>query len=178
MNRAIAVVTMAMLVGGAPAPVAGQAAGKADALPTGWSARPDGDKDLTNVKFVAMGQGYHVTLGPATVFYRKTDDGKGPFHLVAKFTQTKAPGHPEGYGLFYGGNDLAGAGQRYTYFLVRGDGQFLIKRRNGKETSVVAPWTAERSGDQSARDRYEAGSDEGHFLSEWTRGPLDTGHAG
>lgn len=43
----------------------------------------------------------------------------------------KAPKHPEGYGLFIGGRDLEGPGQTYTYFLVRGDGKFNIKRRDG-----------------------------------------------
>ncbi len=56
-------------------------------------------------------------------------------------TQTRPARHPEAYGIFIGGADLQGAGQRYTYFLVRQDGKFLVKRRDGEATSVVVPWS-------------------------------------
>ncbi len=49
----------------------------------------------------------------------------------------------EGYGLVFGGESLAEdeARQHYSYFLVRGDGTYLIKRRDGPSTSVVRDWT-------------------------------------
>jgi hypothetical protein len=51
--------------------------------------------------------------------------------------------HSEGYGLFMGGQSLAGKAQKYTYFLVRDDGSYLIKRRDGENTSEVSKgWTA------------------------------------
>ena len=65
-------------------------------------------------------------------------DGSGPFHTLATFTQTKPSKHPEGYGLFLGGKGLDGAAQRYLYFLVRQDGSYLIKRREGEKTSDVS----------------------------------------
>ncbi len=112
-------------------------------LPEGWAARTDRDAPLANVKFVTMGDGFHATMGPAAILYRASDKANGPFHTVATFTQTKAPTHPEGYGLFFGGKALGGEGQQYTYFLVRGDGKFLIKKRNGAETSNVSDgWVA------------------------------------
>jgi hypothetical protein len=112
-------------------------------LPEGWSARTDRDAPLSNVKFVTMGDGVHATMGPAAIFYRESDKVNGPFHTLATFTQTKAPTHPEAYGLFFGGKALNGEGQQYTYFLVRGDGKFLIKQRNGAETrNVTDGWTA------------------------------------
>ncbi len=112
-------------------------------LPEGWSARPDGKGSIANVKFVTMGPGYHVTLGDATILYRKTDQVAGRFHTLATFTQTTTPKHPEGYGLFVGGQGLDGANQKYTYFLVRGDGTFLIKQREGdKTTNISQGWTA------------------------------------
>ena len=111
-------------------------------LPAGWSARPDDTGDLKNVKFVTMGPGYHVTLGPATILYRKSDRANGPFHTLATFQQTKKLEHSEGYGLFMGGEALDGKGQKYTYFLVRGDGKFIIKRRNGPtDPATIVPWT-------------------------------------
>ena len=112
-------------------------------LPAGWSARPDGTADLKNVKFVTMGPGYHVTLGPATILYRKSDRANGPFHTLATFNQTKKLEHSEGYGLFMGGEALDGKGQKYTYFLVRDDGSYLVKRRDGDKTrEITKGWTA------------------------------------
>lgn len=110
-------------------------------LPAGWSARTDRDAPMANVKFAPMGSGFHVTLGPATVLYRSADQANGPFHTLATFTQTKAPMHPEAYGLFVGGQNLSAPTQQYTYFLVRGDGKYLIKRRDGANTSVIKDWT-------------------------------------
>ena len=111
------------------------------ALPAGWSVRSDEDAGTANVKVVAMGKGIHVTLGPAIILYRDKMAGSGPFHTLATFTQTKAPTHPEGYGLFVGGQSLNAPTQQYTYFLVRGDGTYLIKRRDGANTSVIKDWT-------------------------------------
>lgn len=112
-------------------------------LPAGWSARPDGTGDLKSVKFVTMAPGYHLTLGPATILYRKSDLAKGSFHTLATFHQMKKLEHAEGYGLFMGGQGLEGKDQKYTYFLVRDDGTYLIKRREGDKTSEVTKgWTA------------------------------------
>lgn len=112
-------------------------------LPSGWAGRTDGAATaLANVKFAPMGAGLHLTLGPATILWRDSDAVNGHFHTLAKFTQTKAPMHPEGYGLFVGGKALNGEGQKYIYFLVRGDGVYLIKKRDGANTSVVQNWTA------------------------------------
>ncbi len=109
-------------------------------LPEGWMARADRG-DASGVKFAAMGPGFHVNPGSSAVIYREADKMSGSFHAEATFTQTKAPAHPEGYGLIFGGSDLAGAGQAYVYFLVRGDGKYLVKRRTGAETANVMEWT-------------------------------------
>ena len=110
-------------------------------LPAGWTARPDAGGDVGNIKFVTMEPGYHLTLGPATVLYRKEDRVDGPFHTQATFHQMKKLEHPEGYGLFMGGRALDGAEQAYTYFLVRGDGKFIIKRREGEKlTQYTNGW--------------------------------------
>jgi hypothetical protein len=106
-------------------------------VPAGWTVRADDKGDPKNVKVVTMGKGLHVTLGPAIILYRAEDNGAGPFHTLATFTQTKKVSHPEGYGLFFGGKDLTGAGQKYTYFLVRQDGSYLVKSRDGEKTTEV-----------------------------------------
>jgi hypothetical protein len=111
-------------------------------LPAGWMARTDRDAPLANVKFITMGEGLHATMGPAAIFWRAADTATGNFHTLATFTQEKAPKHPEAYGLIIGGSDLSGPGQRYTYVIVRGDGKYMIKRRNGDSVSTVVEWTA------------------------------------
>jgi hypothetical protein len=106
-------------------------------IPAGWSVRTDEGAPATNVKIVPMGEGIHVTLGPAIILYRAQHAGEGPFHTLATFTQTKKAKHAEGYGLFYGGQALDGAAETYTYFLVRQDGSYLVKRRDGEKTTEI-----------------------------------------
>ena len=105
--------------------------------PAGWTVRADRG-EASGAKIETMGTGLHVTTGPAVILYRADTDGTGPFHTLATFTQTKPAKHPEGYGLFIGGKGLDGAAQRYVYFLVRQDGSYLIKRREGEKTSDVS----------------------------------------
>jgi hypothetical protein len=88
------------------------------------------------------GDGFELALGPAVILWRPADRAAGAFHTLATFVQNKAPRHPEGYGLFVGGQGLDGSGQQYTYFLVRGDGTYLVKRRDGDRTSEIKGWTA------------------------------------
>jgi hypothetical protein len=148
MHRVTVVLITILLATGTGAPLVGQdhnhqAVTDGGVLPAGWLARPDDGGTAKNVKFVNMGKDYHLTLGTATLLYRQNDQGNGPFHVLAKFTQTKAPGqHPEAYGLFYGGKELSSADQQYFYFLVRGDGKYLIKRRKGNKVTEVKSWTA------------------------------------
>jgi hypothetical protein len=115
-------------------------------LPPGWHARTDGNRPLTNVKFDSMSVGHHVNLGPATIFWRDADNATGSYTAEAKFWQFSSDthrDHHEGYGLLIGGSSLAAAGQRYTYFLIREDGMFLVKRRTGDSTwAVTKGWTA------------------------------------
>ncbi len=122
-------------------PAAAQSGG--GTLPAGWTLRTDGKGEQKNVKVAPMGKGLHVTLGPAMILYREATQGSGPFHTLATFTQAKPAKHPEGYGLFFGGKELGSERQSYTYFLVRQDGSFLVKRRDGAKTSDVSKgWTA------------------------------------
>src|SRR5687768_12067305 len=111
-----------------------QAASGGGGAPAGWTVRADRG-DASGAKIEAMGKGLHVTTGPAVILYRADTDGTGSFHTLATFTQTKPSEHAEGYGLFVGGKNLEnGAAQRYIYFLVRQDGSYLIKRRDGEKT--------------------------------------------
>lgn len=141
-------------------------------VPAGWSVRLDKPSaGLAGVKVVEMGGGLHVTLGPAIVLYREDDRAAGSYRLAASFSLTKPARHPEAYGLFVGGSDLQGDGQRYTYFLIRQDGKFLVKRRTGAETQTVTDWMEHASvrtpqGEGSAVNELaiEVGAEQVHFL--------------
>lgn len=112
-------------------------------LPSGWMGRLDnGSTKPDGVTVTPMGGGLHFKSGPAGIYYRPADTKSGTYEVHATFNQVEPSGHPEGYGLFIGGSNLAANTQKYTYFLVRQDGMFLIKRRNGAQTPNVMDWTA------------------------------------
>jgi hypothetical protein len=118
-----------------------QAAAGGGSVPAGWTARAD-KGDAKEAKIATMGKGLHVTTGPAIILYRSDTQGSGPFHTLATFTQTKPSKHAEGYGLFVGGQGLDGASRKYVYFLVRQDGSYLIKQRDGEKTTDISKgWT-------------------------------------
>lgn len=121
-------------------------------FPAGWHVRTEPNRQtgqpapLDNVKFANMGPGgMHTTVGPAAIYWRDRDTISGNYHVVAKLVQMKNPAHPEAFGIFIGGKNLADSGQTYTYFLVRPiDGMYSIRRRTGYTTRPVAivEWTA------------------------------------
>lgn len=107
----------------------------------GWAVRTDRGASLDGVKVVESQDGLDVTVGPAIVLYREADTASGNYEVSASLTQKRAPQHYEAYGLFIGGRDLQGDDQTYTYFLIRGDGKYLIKRRLGERTTTISRWT-------------------------------------
>ncbi len=112
------------------------------ALPAGWSARTDRpNQKIEDAKFVTMGSGFHVTSGPAAIYWNANSMVKGPFTASATFRQTKNPEHPEAYGMFFSGNKLESPDQTYFYFLVRGDGKVLVNHRAGTEVHKIMEWT-------------------------------------
>jgi hypothetical protein len=112
------------------------------ALPAGWSGRTDKPTEkIENAKFVTMGSGYHVTSGPAAIYWNDKFLTKGPYTATATFRQTKKPEHPEAYGMIFGGNKLDTPDQSYFYVLVRGDGKVLVNHRAGAEVHKLMAWT-------------------------------------
>ena len=112
----------------------------------GWKGRVDPKDEsrgmkIDDTKFAAMGKDLHITAGPAAIYYNPNNSVKGDYTVQATFTQTKAPSHPEAYGLFVGGADLEGASQSYVYFLTRGDGKYLINHRAGNDVHKIVEWT-------------------------------------
>lgn len=111
-------------------------------LPPGWNVRLDsGGTKPDGVSVMPMGGGIHFKSGPAGIYYRTADARTGSYEVHASFNLVEPAAHPEAYGLFVGGSNLAAATQKYTYFLVRQDGMFMISRRDGAKVNAIVPWT-------------------------------------
>jgi len=88
-----------------------------------------------------MGSVLHAVNPQAAVFWNPANTAAGNYTLKGTFTLMKPSGHTNYYGLVFGGADLEGAGENYTYFMVAQDGTWLVKKRTGEATSDVAPKT-------------------------------------
>jgi hypothetical protein len=111
-------------------------------FPTGWAARVD-EGTPAQVSLATMGAGWHATTATSTILYRDADKASGSYEISAKLHLfPEGAGHLEAFGIFLGGKDLQGAGEKYTYFLIRGDGTFKVKRRAGASaTDITRDWT-------------------------------------
>ena len=131
-QRVLPLVLMASLV----APIAAQ-------TPAGWKVHIDKSQnaqdpdDKSGVKFMAMGKGFHVSGGPAGTYWNPSNTGTGNFTAKGTFTLVKPSNHTNYSGLVFVGKALDGPAQNYTYFVIAQDGTFLIKQRNGEQTSDV-----------------------------------------
>lgn len=136
-KRVLPLVLMASLV----APVAAQ-------TPAGWKVHIDRSQNAqdpdnkSGVMFMAMGKGFHVSGGPAGTYWNPANTAMGNYTLKGTFTLVKPSNHTNYYGLVFGGNALDGPSQTYTYFVVAQNGQFLIKQRNGEQTTDIQRATA------------------------------------
>ncbi|HEX2093800.1 MAG TPA: hypothetical protein VHG28_15465 [Longimicrobiaceae bacterium] len=103
-----------------------------------WRSSPTEGVTLSGGDTLLVETGPHVVLWP---------EGAAPVAppYTVRAGMRKLHGRlQEGYGIVFGGRSLGEpeTQQRYSYFLVRGDGSYLIKRRIGAETPQVRPWTA------------------------------------
>ncbi len=148
-----AVIALAIIACSHAAPASAQAqpehksGGNEGKLPLGWRTRADGGKDehggKDTLSFVQMTPGYHVTTGPAAIMWAPDSAATGAFSVDATIFLFPTNGRDqEGYGIFVGGQELDSERQRYTYFLLRNDGKYLIKQRQGAKTTVLRDWTA------------------------------------
>lgn len=139
---AIAITALASAFVARPA-VAQDADAPALEFPEGWEVRFDHEgANRDDLYMVAMPPGIHVTTGPATIAWHPDSVATGDFHVESETFLFDPQGRREAFGFFIGGSDLQGPNQRYTYFLLREGGQFLVKTRSGSETAVVQDWTS------------------------------------
>lgn len=129
-----------------PAPAARKAPPVPGAVVTSgeWSVRYDRPGDASAMRIVPVTPGWNITTSPrgAAIVWRPSQSAAGNFRAEAEMYALPGAGHMEGYGLIVGGLNLEADNQSYFYFLVRGDGQFLVKHRAGAETHEIVPWTA------------------------------------
>jgi hypothetical protein len=131
--------SFALLVCLALAPLAAQS-------PAGWKVRADRSTSATDpdgagtIKFTSAGKGFHAVNPQAAVYWNPANTAKGAYTVKGTFTLNQPSGHTNYYGLVFGGSELDGPKQAYTYFLVAQDGTFLVKKRIGdaKTDDVVA----------------------------------------
>src|SRR5262249_5352751 len=138
MTRQIAASLLALVV---VAPLIAQA-------PKGWKMRVDrstsaSDPDAPGaIKFMQMGSSLHAVNPQAAVYWNPANTASGTYTIKGTFTLLKPSGHTNYYGLVFGGSNLEGANQTYTYFLVAQDGTWLVKKREGEVASDVIRKTA------------------------------------
>ncbi|MEM7415278.1 MAG: hypothetical protein AAF389_07265 [Gemmatimonadota bacterium] len=115
--------------------------------PDGWLTRfdRDGATEADVEMFVDMPPGWHVTTGPAGIFWEPANTASGDFRAEMEVFLFDPEGRREAFGIFLGGRGLESSGQEYTYFLLRDGGEYIIKRREGSDAPTVRPWTAHES---------------------------------
>lgn len=158
---------------------AGSAAQEGD-RPAGWLDRPDNaGADMSQVTFVEMEPGFHITSGPAAIYYHPDHTASGSFSVSSEIFLFDPQGRREAFGVFLGGSDLQGAGQQYVYFLIRPTGEYIVKRRDGGDAptligwtahDAIVPWSAKGEDDATVTNvlSVEAGADEVSFLVNGT----------
>ncbi len=110
-----------------------------------WMGRTDRGQSFDDVKFTEQDGMLEISVGPALILYRPEDEAAGTYTVSGTFQQLSSKGHAHGVGLFFGGDDLQGPDQVYTYFLLRSDGNVLVKTRTGSETAYLTRWTESAS---------------------------------
>jgi hypothetical protein len=135
------------------------AAGQDLERPEGWLTRfdqPSASEDDLEM-FVEMPPGWHVSTGPAGIFWTPVNTASGDFRAEMEVYLFDPQGRREAFGIFVGGRELTAADQEYTYFLLRDGGQFIVKRREGAEAPTIRPWTS-HSAIRSYADRGDDAS--------------------
>jgi hypothetical protein len=134
-------------VAAAPAGADSNHADRVGSLPVGYKAVfDDADAKVSEAVYSEKEPGrFEVKTGPAHILFSPADTAANKYTVSATFEQLGAPAHPEAFGVFIGGSKLDSPSIKYTYFVVRGDGQYMIKVRDGAKTRTLTDWTAQPS---------------------------------
>ena len=111
--------------------------------PERWKMRIDRSQnaqdpdDRPDLSFTTKGKGFNVKGGPAGTFWDARNNAAGSYTLRATFNLNQPSSHTNYYGLVFGGSQLDGASQSYTYFVVAQNGSYLVRQRTGDATKDV-----------------------------------------
>jgi len=142
-------------------------------VPAGYTGVTDHpDAKITDAKYTSTGGRWEIQTGPAHITFAPKDSAKGQYQVSTTIEQLEKPKHPEAYGVFLGGTNLTDpAKQKYGYFVLRGTGEYLIKTRDGDNTTAVVNWTADpklpkedASGKATYKITVHVAPDTVHFL--------------
>lgn len=149
--RPVPVLVLAAL---APALLPLPSSGQELQRPPDWNVRFDrpGAAEADLEMFVEMPPGWHITTGPAAIFWDPAMTASGEYRLEMDVFLFDPEGRREAFGVFFGGEDLEGPGQSYSYFLVRDGGQYILKEREGDQAPTLQGWT-DHGAIRSFRDR-------------------------
>ena len=112
------------------------------------------DPDASDIFFVTMTPGWHVTSGPAAIYYHPASIAQGSYYVKLDVHLFDPGQRNEAFGFFVGGENLEATDLAYDYFLIRNSGEFLIKRRRGDQTELIQNWTS-----HNAINRYKTESE-------------------
>ncbi|HWP03634.1 MAG TPA: hypothetical protein VNL96_09270 [Gemmatimonadaceae bacterium] len=101
----------------------------------GWQGKIDANEEragqkLENARFAREGDAFHVTTGPAAVYWNPANRASGDYTVKATFREPKYMNlndHPHPYGIFIAGNDLGTAQQTLLYCAAYGNGTFIVR---------------------------------------------------
>jgi hypothetical protein len=113
-------------------------------IPSGYVVQLDRSSATTNeIAYTPDGTGrWEVKTGPAHIIYALDDTAYAKYRVTTTIEQLAKPNHPEAYGIFIGGSALDDTlARKYTYFIVRGDGKYSVKVRDGGNTKTITDWT-------------------------------------
>ena len=112
--------------------------------PGDWQVRFDepGASEEQLEMFVSMPPGWHVTSGPAAIYWSPEMEASGEYRIEMEVFLFEPQGMMrEAFGFFAGGLSLDGDDIEYTYFLIRDGREFIVKRREGPDAPTILPWT-------------------------------------
>lgn len=110
----------------------------------GWMVRADRSTSASDpdgageIKFMAMGGGFHAINPAAAVYWNPANTVSGNYVVKGTFKLLKPSGHANYYGLVLGGSNLDNEKQAYLYFLVAQNGMWMISRRTPDAPRPVA----------------------------------------
>jgi hypothetical protein len=136
-------------------------------VPSGYLGQVDPPRpgrtpaSISGAQYTAANNRWEVRTGPAHIVYAAKDTASGNFTASVQMEQLENPAHPEAFGIFVGGQNLdQPEQQRYTYFLVRGGGEIMVRVREGTSTRDVIAWRPAEGiprADASGKASYELG---------------------